>query len=644
MNQILLFLLLLFCTGSLYSQQKQTLHNPDLWFKPAQVNNQMFIQVIKPDTVFYLDMNLSDTLVNYHPAFIWENASALRVPHQNSGHFEQSVFAVYHSKDSLNEYGIWSLERDSNWYSSQTTHRFVKSTGAVEYRYGGMDLPVVNTCLQSWPKSRFPDREHHFILGQSRIDSTYVPFAGFLAECLVYGQSPNRKQTAKIQTYLALKYGITLHKSDYVSPSDSVIWNYDSLSRYSHGIAGFGKDSLSGLDQRQSCSTSEPQFLSIAAGQLSRRNMDNLTTLVQNDYLLWGHDSFGLHAEGSGSDLYPYAHPLLERKWLIRPYGNMRRTPTEVVIRANELPDSTGPFQLVIDRSGTGNFTSVFTEYIPSDSVSTYNEVFFRNIYWDSDSSGSDLFTFSVGSALICDVQHPSCINTHDGKLTIELSGGASPYRYTLTHTGNNQCRQWQSSQRIQEVENLSIGDYTLEAFDSENRCWKKENILLTSSLPETFGLPCTYHIVQGDTLTLDVRITEADSLYSYTWKKDNVIFNQTSHAQLTQAGRYEISVSNAHGCTTIETIQVVTDTDELFPCEIYPNPTTGPYEIRVTLPEIMEVHVRVYNINGVFLLNRTASGSREYRFMGYMNGTGRYLVDVQTPIGRRQLVMIVKR
>ncbi len=642
MKQLLPFCLALFFVLALQAQPRPAFKNPDIWVKPVEANQQIFMQVVKSDSVYNLKTNAVD-YINYQSAMAWDtNRLPWRIVHKNTAYFEQAVFAVYHCSDSLNEYGIWHLKRDSLWHSSQTTRRFIKYRGATEYQNGNADMPVINTSMQAWPRSRFLDKEHTFVLGQSRMeDSLETGFSGLLAECLVYGQCPNRRQTAVIQTYLALKYGITLMKSDYVASSGLVLWDYKQTERYRSGIAGLGKDSLSGLDQKQSRSTSEPLFLSISAGQTAPNNRENPSVLQQGDYLLWGHDSAAMEIAGSATNIYPFAHPLLQRKWKIFPYGNMRNMSTEVVIRADELPDSAGTFRLAIDRSGTGNFESALIEYIPADSISPNNEVFFKNIKWDTDSSGSDLFTFAVGSSLLCDIRHPSCENTRDGKLDIEIIGGVSPYRYILTHTGTNQRRQWQGGQRMRQIEGLPVGRYILEAYDSENRYWKKEDIVLTSSLPENFGLAGTYHIAQGDTLILDAHTGNA---FHYVWKKDGIVFDTTNRVELTLAGRYELTASAGQGCVTKEDIQVVVGNGELFPCEIYPNPTPGPYEIRVSLPEIMEMDIRIYTLNGVVLMNRHASGDKEYRFSGYMNNTGRYLVDVQTPIGRRQLVMIVKR
>ncbi len=485
-----LFLLTFLYCFHAFSQQAH-FSQPDIWLLPESSGSRTLMRVNTPDTSYYL--SVQDTcgrLINYQPAIVWDTSMhPLRIPYNNTSGFEQTAFVAYHCKDSLNEYGIWLLERDSIWHNSQTTRRFIKSKGATEYQNGGMDMPVINTSVQAWAKSRSRNKEYAFILGQSRsCDSVFIPFSGLLAESLVYGECPDRRQTGIIQTYLALKYGISLIANNYVDCRDSILWDYRRDSAYISGIAGLGKDSLSGLDQKQSHSTSEPLFLGISAGHFSVSNGENRSVLQQNDYLLWGHDCGELQVAGSGSDFYPYAHPLLARRWLIRPYGNMRHTPTEAVIHAGALSGVSGPYRLAIDRSGTGNFESVFTEYIPADSVSASGEVFFSNIYWDVDSSGSDLFTIATGASLLCRIQNPSCSNHADGILDIELVGGVSPYRYLLTHTGNHQRWRRQSGQRIQQFSSLPAGEYILEAYDSENRYLKKEGISLRSLLSGRLG------------------------------------------------------------------------------------------------------------------------------------------------------------
>ena len=64
---------------------------------------------------------------------------------------------------------------------------------------------------------------------------------------------------------------------------------------------------------------------------------------------------------------------------------------------ATEFEDyrEVGKTYLVIDRSGTGNFSSSDVEYIPSDELDELRKkIIFNNVFWDTDANGKDVFTF----------------------------------------------------------------------------------------------------------------------------------------------------------------------------------------------------------------------------------------------------------
>lgn len=59
----------------------------------------------------------------------------------------------------------------------------------------------------------------------------------------------------QVESYLAIKYGITLDQTtatNYVYSNGSIIWNAASAGVYKNNIAGIGRDDSSGLSQLRS--------------------------------------------------------------------------------------------------------------------------------------------------------------------------------------------------------------------------------------------------------------------------------------------------------------------------------------------------------------------------------------------------------
>jgi hypothetical protein len=195
----------------------------------------------------------------------------------------------------------------------------------------------------------------------------------------------------QIETYLAVKYGITLIASDYLSSSEAVLWNYEDNKLYSNGIAGIGRDDFFGLEQKQGSSSEEPDLLTISVGELSELNSENNYNLTNENFILWGHNDDALIFDTFDSD----TNFLLARKWLIQSSYTNNSFPTNVRFRLSENKDSVELYYLAIDRSGLADFQSNI-EYIPQDSIDSAGYVYFSNITWSS----KDAFTFSYRTVL----------------------------------------------------------------------------------------------------------------------------------------------------------------------------------------------------------------------------------------------------
>src|SRR5690606_17752395 len=90
--------------------------------------------------------------------------------------------------------------------------------------------------------------------------------------------STTADEKKRIESYLALKYGITLKNSngsrkDYVSSlntdtdTDVAIWTASQNVGYGHRITGIGRDNASALYQKQSKSQEADALVTIAIGE-----------------------------------------------------------------------------------------------------------------------------------------------------------------------------------------------------------------------------------------------------------------------------------------------------------------------------------------------------------------------------------------
>lgn len=169
-------------------------------------------------------------------------------------------------------------------------------------------------------------------------------FNGDIAECMVYSQLLSASDRNKIESYLAIKYGITLDNSagaaagDYTSSSGKLLWDADLYTIYHNNVAGIGRDDDAGLDQRKSIGSTDDIVI-----------MDKGAAFGSDeDFILWGNNKQGTSTTTTNAHpSYPY---LLNQKWITAVTG----TPGNVTVSFILLNSGTASdYALLLDTVDT---------------------------------------------------------------------------------------------------------------------------------------------------------------------------------------------------------------------------------------------------------------------------------------------------
>ncbi|ETX09121.1 MAG: hypothetical protein ETSY2_01400, partial [Candidatus Entotheonella gemina] len=163
-----------------------------------------------------------------------------------------------------------------------------------------------------------------------------------LAEIIVYSDALSAAQKQQIETYLAIKYGLTLDSAtDYLASNGTTVL-YPSTTSHSgfiHDIAGIGQDDASALLQLESKSLSTDSLLTV----------NNASDLSDGEFLLWGNNNGAVANTNSGA---PAGRLRVERIWRAAETGD-----TGTVDLKFELAHLTGiPVEhlvLLVDNSDT---------------------------------------------------------------------------------------------------------------------------------------------------------------------------------------------------------------------------------------------------------------------------------------------------
>ncbi|MEK4515393.1 S-layer homology domain-containing protein [Paenibacillus sp. FSL H8-0122] len=164
-----------------------------------------------------------------------------------------------------------------------------------------------------------------------------------VAEIILY-ETITSADAAKIETYLAVKYGITLDH-DYIGTDGTLLWSKTANAAYHHNVAGLGKDILEELDQKQSRSINKDTQVAIGLGGLAEANSGNTAALADRQYLIWGDNGKPVKfTEQLGStDWY-----LAQRIWKVQNNGDVGEV--EIAIPASAAP---GAVKLLVSDTDT---------------------------------------------------------------------------------------------------------------------------------------------------------------------------------------------------------------------------------------------------------------------------------------------------
>lgn len=138
---------------------------------------------------------------------------------------------------------------------------FTSQSNGSQWTLGqdGKALTITQTGLTSFVEQSnrqiYLGAQDHNRLGYPSI----MYFTGAIAELIIYNTGLTIANRNKIESYLAIKYGITLNQTtptNYTASGGAILWNAAAGSGYINNIAGIARDDGFSLSQKKSQSTS----------------------------------------------------------------------------------------------------------------------------------------------------------------------------------------------------------------------------------------------------------------------------------------------------------------------------------------------------------------------------------------------------
>jgi gliding motility-associated-like protein len=286
-----------------------------------------------------------------------------------------------------------------------------------------------------------------------------------IAEEILYSRTLTPAERNKVESYLAVKYGITLAQTgvdanDYTASSGAVIWNRTANTPFLNNITGVGRDDASAQDQRQSLSINNRAMVTMYHGNIPgvfpAFNEDNTNNFASDlGFVLFGDNQADTlvnlcSANGRFSRM--------ARTWKVQVTG----TPGVVTLalkKANVPPAITS----LIVASDPNFTTGVIHVPIQDNGTELYAPYTFSN---------NQYFTFGSGNMELNGVVGPVVCQGDNGSVTLNPAGGVTPLSYNWNST---------PPQTTQNLTGVPPGTYTVTVTQG-NGCSFQESYTITGN------------------------------------------------------------------------------------------------------------------------------------------------------------------
>ena len=295
-----------------------------------------------------------------------------------------------------------------------------------------------------------------------------------LVEYAVYNRSLSSRERAQVESFMALKHGITL-KSSYYDSHGRVIWNAFKNKKYRNRISGIAADSASAQHIQSAMSAEDGAFVRISTDKIS-----------DGQSLLFGDDGGNLSLARSSA-----FGKWMGRRWKAASAG-MAETEVRLTANASAIrqiaPLAEGEsYYLAIDTTGTGTFSPEAVVYRKAD-FSGGDTIAFCGV----KAYGNSVFTLRAEKDLFTtiDVEQPSG-QGETGTLSLLVTGGLPPFSMKL-EKDDKPAAQKNGNESRARFENLAEGRYTLTTTDRTGNSAVNEFRIssdgITEILPELAG------------------------------------------------------------------------------------------------------------------------------------------------------------
>ncbi len=378
-NLFINFAFLVVISNTIFSQEKKPFNGNFIWIKGNEIAIKSNSNIAQDET------EILKKTFNFNPIVDFSKDKILK-EYKKRIEKQSSLFLVFKCATS-DENTLVALERGT--YKSTISNRKLDSDGATATYKGESKTGVIVSFIYN--KNSLIGKKNGTM---SISDFLYNDklFENQLLELIYIPKSVSTKQKNTIESYLSLKYGISLHEDqNYLNSKGDTIWNVKQDKNYTKRVTGIGKDLFFGLNQKQSKNTTL-DGLTIGLNKIKSTNVDNDVVLKDKSFILWGDN--GKTAVLKKCD--DGTQKRMKRIWKFKSISDSSaKYKVQIKIDKKQMPldgtlnddDDMNKFMwLAIDTSNSAEFNYATAEYSKA-TVNSKDEIVFDNVELNSNSN-----------------------------------------------------------------------------------------------------------------------------------------------------------------------------------------------------------------------------------------------------------------
>ena len=343
------------------------------------------------------------------------------------------------------EQTIWSIGNGKTTAQIQTTARAANLNSSSFMNYSKDTLPELRLYSYSTSDARYADQ--NLYIGRTMGKNLpSVDLQNGVVEYVVYPRALSQQERSRVESYLALKYGITLLTS-YLDGKGNVVWNKFTDKHFNHHIAGIINDPVSQLVHLCGYSAQNGNMLTIRAQRLN-----------EGSSLVWGDNNLNLS----------FITNSMSGKWMQRRYllnaRNMESAPVEIRMNTADIQQisplaADEHYFLAIDPSGKGSFSPRSVQYYPVSRTDA-DTIIFNEV---TIAGNTPMMTLRAGKEMFITI---GINHGGDGEsLDVLITGGMKPYQNVLVRD-DQQFYKATTSDSLVTISGLHEGKYTITTID----------------------------------------------------------------------------------------------------------------------------------------------------------------------------------